>query len=110
MKFPKHKRLELPKYIEWLKKQPCSMMLPDCMVTWHALDGKTSKGDAHHVKSKGSGGHDNYCIPVCRICHTKIQNATEEQMEKWGTSREELYRIAIESFARYMNEVHCPKS
>ena len=91
---PKPKRLELPKYLDWLKKQPCSLMLPGCL--WQG-------GDAHHSRSRGSGAHDNYAIPVCRICHTLIQNATEMQMKRiWGTSREEMYRIAIESFAKYL--------
>ena len=68
-------------------------MLPGCL--WHG-------GDAHHTKTTGSGAHDNYAIPCCRVCHTLIQNATEEQMAEMGTSKAELYRIAIESFAKYL--------
>jgi len=90
---PKPKRLELPKYLDWLKKQPCSLMLPGCLWT---------SGDAHHTKSKGSGAHDNYGIPCCRVCHTLVQNATEGQMTTWGTSKAEMYRMAIESFAKYL--------
>lgn len=25
--------------------------------------------DPHHVKSRGAGGDDSHCVPLCRTCH-----------------------------------------
>lgn len=95
MTLQKPKRLELPKYLKWVKKRDCCLFLPGCL---------RHGGDAHHVKSVGSGGHDNYAIPTCRVCHTLIQNATEKQYEQWGMSETYPYRMAIETFAQYLLE------
>lgn len=31
--------------------------------------------DPHHLKSRGAGGDDSWCIPLCRRCHDRLHAA-----------------------------------
>lgn len=66
MKRPKRIRWTAPRYLEWIKTQPC-----ECC-------GKPSD-DPHHLIGWGQGGmatkaHDIFAIPLCRQCHTELHN------------------------------------
>lgn len=30
--------------------------------------------DPHHTTSKGAGGHDRTCVPLCRLAHTMLDS------------------------------------
>ena len=32
------------------------------------------RAEPHHVKTRGAGGGDEWCIPLCRIHHAEIHN------------------------------------
>lgn len=71
MMFPKQKRFESEKYLEFVRSLPC------CMKIFHFKCGNVSsrkKSDPHHVKSKKSGGSDLTCIPMCRAHHSEIHS------------------------------------
>lgn len=66
MKRPKRIRWTAPRYLEWIKTQPC-----ECC-------GKPSD-DPHHLIGWRQGGmatkaHDIFAIPLCRQCHTELHN------------------------------------
>ena len=65
------------KYIDFVKQQTCCVH-------------PRKKGiQAHHLKTRGAGGDDLDCIPLCYDCHYKI------------------HQLGIESFqARYNINLH----
>lgn len=62
--FPKNRRVESQSTINEVKKMSC------------ILCGATSNIDAHHLKSRGSGGGDEFfnLLPVCRAHHSLIHS------------------------------------
>ena len=59
MSYNKNKPWRSKKYLEYIRKQPC-------VVCGNTLT------QAHHVKTVGSGGGDEWAIPLCRNCHQMI--------------------------------------
>jgi len=57
--YHKNKPWRSKKYLEYIRKQPC-------VVCGHTLT------QAHHVKTVGSGGGDEWVIPLCIPCHQMI--------------------------------------
>jgi len=91
MKIPKHKRLILPKYIEWVKTQPCIVC------------GKPAD-DAHHLIGHGQGGmgtkaHDIHVIPLCRADHRALHADPKAWEEKHGSQVELVNRIQSKAAA-----------
>lgn len=35
--------------------------------------------DPHHLKSRGAGGDDSFCVPLCRRCHQAVHTQGAEQ-------------------------------
>src|SRR6478736_2344534 len=60
--FPKIKRIVNEKALTETREQRC------------ACCSAAGPSDAHHIKSKKSGGHDKRenLLPLCRFCHTEI--------------------------------------
>ena len=56
---PKNKPWRSNAYLRYIRQQPC-------VVCGHTLT------QAHHVKTVGSGGGDNWAIPLCISCHQMI--------------------------------------
>ena len=69
-------RIELPAYLAWLRRQPCS----NC--------GAPPPSDASHLNSfKGAGtkSPDPWAIPECRRCHGRYERGaalTDERLRK----------------------------
>jgi hypothetical protein len=47
--------------------------------------GRTPAGHAHHVKTRGSGGHDlaSNCMPLCPTHHAHIHQSGTAAMARW---------------------------
>lgn len=56
---PKIKRYINETYLEYIRKQPC-LVCPN-------------RAEPHHWKSRGSGGSDLLCVPVCRSHHRELE-------------------------------------
>lgn len=76
----KQKRIVNKKLIEEVKRKNCQACYMEPPV------------DAHHVKSKKTGGHDieQNLMPLCRRCHTTVHtkgltfmSSINEPVEKW---------------------------
>lgn len=85
MRKPKESRLVLPKYIQWVKTQPCIAC------------GKPAD-DAHHLIGHGQGGmgtkaHDIHVIPLCRADHRELHADPKKWEEKHGSQLELVIRI-----------------
>lgn len=85
MKRPKNTRLVIPKYISWVKSQPCvACGMP--------------ADDAHHLIGHGQGGmgtkaHDFHVIPLCRADHRELHADPKAWEEKHGSQLELVIRI-----------------
>jgi hypothetical protein len=72
-----HERVRDPKYLAWLRKQPCC----SC--------GKRAPSEAHHIKGaqprgKGIKSGDDKCIPLCggpQGCHAQAEQITDSAAE-----------------------------
>jgi hypothetical protein len=61
---PKSKPARSPKYLYWIRRQPCTVcQRPDSI-------------DAHHTESGGiaTKGSDYSAIPLCVFCHRKLHD------------------------------------
>lgn len=91
MKRPKRTRWDKPKYLAWVKTQPC-----ECC-------GRPSD-DPHHLIGWGQGGmgtkaHDSLVIPLCRQHHTELHNDPVKFERKHGTQPEMIIRVLDRAFA-----------
>ena len=91
MKRPKRARWDKPKYLAWVKTQPC-----ECC-------GRPSD-DPHHLIGWGQGGmatkaHDSLVIPLCRQHHTELHNDPVKFERKHGTQPEMIIRVLDRAFA-----------
>lgn len=63
---PKPKRIKCPKFLEFIRWQPCAVCKRpasyDC------------KNQPHHLHTVGSGGSDFSAVPLCAVCHTRWHN------------------------------------
>lgn len=85
MRRPKRIRWENPKFLKWVKTQPCE----GC---------GSPADDPHHLIGWGQGGmgtkaHDLFSIPLCRICHTELHNDPVEFERKHGSQPEMIIRV-----------------
>lgn len=88
---PKHTRLLVPKYISWVKTQPC------------VACGKPAD-DAHHLIGHGQGGmgtkaHDFHVIPLCRADHRELHADPKAWEEKYGNQTDLVIRIQQKAMA-----------
>lgn len=85
LKRPKSTRLVIPKYISWIKTQPCvACGMP--------------ADDAHHLIGHGQGGmgtkaHDFHVIPLCRADHRELHADPKAWEEKHGSQLDLVIRI-----------------
>ncbi len=91
MRRPKRTRWDKPKYLEWVKKQPC-----ECC-------GRPSD-DPHHLIGWGQGGmatkaHDIFSIPLCRQHHTELHNDPVKFERKHGSQPAMIIRVLDRAFA-----------
>lgn len=61
---------KLPKYIKWIKEQPC-------------IHCGCNGSEPHHVIGFGMGrmggkAGDYFSVPLCRICHSQIHDCWDE--------------------------------
>lgn len=70
--FPKPSRLQSPGYLAWIRRQPC---LVDYVVA-----------QAHHSITRGRGGSDYRCVPLCVRHHNEVHRMG-------STSFEAKYRL-----------------
>jgi len=62
--YPKHKRWKSPKYLEYVRQQPCLIC-------------GAKQSQAHHHQTKNNHGTalkpgDYWCIPLCLGCHQML--------------------------------------
>lgn len=57
-------RLRSPKHRAWVRKHQCAVGNAIC--DWRI--------DAHHVKTRGAGGGDEWCVSLCRYHHQAFHN------------------------------------
>ena len=88
MKFSKSIIWHSKEYLKWLKKQPCSLILPGCL---------HEPTYPHHTKTRGSGGGDDFCLSACRLCHSGAHVGS--------ISKEEQFRIAILQRSEWLKEI-----
>ncbi|MCV3308148.1 DUF968 domain-containing protein, partial [Leclercia adecarboxylata] len=91
MKRPKRARWDNPKFLAWVKTQPC-----ECC-------GKPSD-DAHHLIGWGQGGmgtkaHDFLVIPLCRQHHTELHNDPVKFERNHGAQPAMIIRLLDRAFA-----------
>ena len=67
---PKPKRIIDDKYREFVCKHPCCA--PRCF----------NPSEPHHLITKGAGGHDYFCVPLCRNHHQEIGDCGRETFQK----------------------------
>lgn len=92
MNLQKPKRFESEKYKEFIRKQKC------CACNTHII-GRKPETDPHHVKSKGAGGSDLTCIPLCRKHHTEIHWSAVKFQVKYNI---DLKSIQIECLQKFI--------
>ncbi len=90
MKIPKLKRWECPKYLQWVKSQPC------CVCGQQA-------DDPHHIIGYSTGGtgtkaHDSFTIPLCRIHHDELHRDPAAWEQKHGSQLELLFKFMNRSY------------
>ena len=54
---------------EWCRTLPCCVC------------GRKPPSDPHHIVSRGAGGSDRDCVPLCRDCHTEIHTIGRDSFE-----------------------------
>jgi hypothetical protein len=82
----KPKRYEHPNYLAFIRSLPC--VACDYPVT-----------DAHHLKTRGSGGSDLTAIPLCRQHHTQIHTeGTRTAMERWSLDPTSIRLALLEKY------------
>ncbi len=59
---PKVRRIRDPEYLRFLRELPCA-------VCAHLGEIQTTRTEAHHMKTRGSGGGDDSAAPLCRAHH-----------------------------------------
>ena len=62
---PKPKRVRDPAYLRWLRGLPC------CACAYLGFV-QQSRTEAHHVKTRGSGGGDDTAICICKWHHQQF--------------------------------------
>ena len=66
--------IDAKQYVEFVKTQPCCL----CHDPNYPVD-------AHHMQSRGSGGSDFSCVPLCRECHACFHSEGGSRIrEKFG--------------------------
>ena len=60
---PKPSRFQCPEYLAYVRNQPCAVS----HITMQCF-GDT---DPDHLKTRGSGGSDLTCVPLCRRHHSE---------------------------------------
>ncbi|WP_437888365.1 DUF968 domain-containing protein [Phytobacter sp. V91] len=88
---PKRIRWENPKFLAWVKSQPC------------ACCGQPAD-DSHHLIGWGQGGmatksHDAFTIPLCRKHHTELHNNPAAFERQYGTQPELIIKLLDRAFA-----------
>lgn len=88
---PKRIRWENPKFLAWVKSQPC------------ACCGQPAD-DPHHLIGWGQGGmatkaHDAFTIPLCRKHHTELHNSPVAFERQYGTQPELIIKLLDRAFA-----------
>lgn len=79
MSLAKPRRVRDPKYLAWIRTQPCDV--------WDFCGETCSKkSDAHHVREKGRGGvgtkpSDRRAIPLCRNAHRLYHDVGPTEFE-----------------------------
>lgn len=81
----KPKRIQNKRYVEWVKTHPCAVL--------HAHAGEV---DAHHLVSRGAGGSDYTCVPLCRRAHTEYHALGISEFEE--KHKANLWRDAFNYF------------
>lgn len=90
-KLPKRSRWENPKFLSWVKTQPCTCC-------------GAPADDAHHLIGWGQGGmatkaHDAFTIPLCRKHHTELHNSPAAFERQYGTQPELIIKLLDRAFA-----------
>lgn len=90
-KIPKRSRWENPKFLVWVKTQPCTCC-------------GSPADDAHHLIGWGQGGmatkaHDAFTIPLCRKHHTELHNGPAAFEQQFGTQPELIIKLLDRAFA-----------
>ncbi len=91
MKRPKRARWDNPKFLTWVKTQPC-----ECC--------GSPSDDAHHLIGWGQGGmgtkaHDFLVIPLCRQHHTELHNDPVKFERNHGAQPAMIIRLLDRAFA-----------
>ena len=73
---PKNPRIELPKYLAWIRKQRCACCASDVGVQPHHLIGYGNGG-------MGTKAPDFFAIPMCAVCHRELHDANGEDRTHW---------------------------
>lgn len=95
--FPKIKRFKSKENIDQIKSLPCCAC------------GDQGPSDAHHLKSRGSGGGDELenLVPVCRRCHSLAHSmGTKRFLEYFRvliTRTRKKYKLPPINIDRYFN-------
>jgi len=88
MFFDKPKRVSDQEYLRFLHGFGCA--LPDCG-QWPV--------DAHHVTTRGAGGSDYECVPLCRPHHQKFHQMGIESFKNfYKVSFDELTKKFVELY------------
>lgn len=88
---PKRIRWKNPKFLAWVKTQPCTCC-------------GNPADDAHHLIGWGQGGmatkaHDAFTIPLCRKHHTELHNSPAAFERQYGTQPELIIKLLDRAFA-----------
>lgn len=80
--------LRSPEHRAWVRMWQCLICLA------------SAPNHAHHVKTKGAGGGDEWCVPLCAQHHSEIHNIGRDTFaKKYGM---QLKRAA------YQNAIYSP--
>lgn len=77
-------------YLEYIREQNCIVC-------------GTHPVDPHHLKSRGSGGDDYTCVPLCRTCHSVYHSdGLTRFQEKFNVN---VYQDAMMYLIRFLRSV-----
>ena len=80
-----------PTHRAWVRRHEC--VVPACNGEYHP--------EAHHAKTKGAGGGDEWCVSLCRMHHVGLggvhQGGRRTFMERYGIDLEAIAKRFAEA-------------
>jgi hypothetical protein len=94
---PKIKPARSPKYLYWIRRQPC------------CLTGRVGENEAHHEQRKGHGGKsttacDSRAVPLYWKLHNKMETPGNSRASVWAEYKVDPEQVIKEMRSKWLKE------